>query len=106
MMGASSRIAASIKDIENRTRSTKYRGPLIHESQSHAYLDASHLREIEEYDCQIPEIAMRSGGIIDIVDLVACVEFHDSPWFEGACGFVLRNARQLPFAAVGGLLDL
>ena len=100
-------IVAGIKDIENRTWQTKYRGKLlIHASQK---ADKEGFKMMKELG--IPEIIVSSmldysGGIIGEVNLVDCVEESDSEWFEGPYGFVLENAKILTFKACKGQLGI
>ena len=65
------------KDIENRSWRTPYRGPLL----------------------------IHAGKRID-QDACDCVTTSDSRWFEGPYGWVLANARPLPFEACNGKLGL
>jgi hypothetical protein len=96
-------IVAGLKDVENRSRRLRHRGPLL----IHASIAITPLREIEErFGVMIPESALQFGGVIGVVDLIDCVEAHPSPWFEGPFGLVLRNARSLPFAPMPGKLGL
>ncbi len=44
------------------------------------------------------------GGIVGMVEVVDCVREHQSPWFEGPWGFVLRNPQPLPFIPCHGHL--
>lgn len=44
------------------------------------------------------------GGIVGEVEIVDCVDESESPWFFGKFGFVLRNAKPLPFRAHKGRL--
>jgi hypothetical protein len=44
------------------------------------------------------------GGIVGEVEIADCVTEHSSPWFTGPYGFVLRNARILPFKPLPGAL--
>jgi hypothetical protein len=44
------------------------------------------------------------GGIVGIAEIAECVKEHPSPWFFGRYGFVLRNARPLPFRPCVGQL--
>ncbi|TAG33252.1 MAG: hypothetical protein EAZ36_01015, partial [Verrucomicrobia bacterium] len=46
------------------------------------------------------------GGIVGVADIVDCVEAHPSPWFFGPFGFVLANARPLPFVPMHGKLNV
>jgi ASCH domain. len=97
-------VVNGIKDIENRSRRTHYRGPiLIHASTNKSALNAdnmelcqarSGLRLPEEYDV---------GGVIGVVEIVDCVRRHSSPWKHGpSWGWVLANARPLKFRECKG----
>jgi len=94
------------KDIENRSWRTHYRGPLlIHSASKFANVPLS---EIEDtYQVRLPAIdKMKCGGIVGVCELVDCVTEHRSKWFDGPYGFVLRNARELPFRKISGGLGL
>jgi hypothetical protein len=45
-----------------------------------------------------------AGGIVGVADIVDCVTASKSPWFVGNFGFVIANARPLPFYACRGAL--
>jgi hypothetical protein len=96
-------IVAGHKDVENRTWSTRYRGPLlIHAPQSFASITADEIERrfgIRLHFDQLPR-----GGIVGAVELVDVVTQSTSPWFEGPLGFVLRDARALPFRTLPGRL--
>ncbi len=111
-------LALGIKDVENRVWPTAFRGELlIHASKSidpHAEV-ALCLNEhpvTGAPDCLPKDIynAFRNGsrggtaygGIIAIVEIVDCVTASSSPWFTGPYGFVVRNARVLPFTPLRG----
>jgi hypothetical protein len=102
------------KDIENRSWRTQFRGLFyIHAAagmtrdEYEAYLDFTR----DRYRFAFPQ-ALRAprpeqlarGGIIGSAELVDCVADHPSPWFVGPFGFVLRNARPLPFRPLKGAL--
>lgn len=102
------------KDIENRSWATKFRGPvLIHASKK---LDDDELRSYRRLQhCRDIEIEWKGestrkwrelpcGGVIGIAEIVDCVSDHGSKWFVGDYGFVLANARPLPFFACRGAL--
>jgi hypothetical protein len=94
------------KNIENRTWRTHYRGPLlIHAAAKFADIP---LPEIEQtYKVKLPPIDdMRCGGIVGICELVDCASAHPSKWFHGPYGFILRNAKALPFRKTAGSLGL
>jgi ASCH domain len=108
-------IAAGIKDIENRSWRTRYRGGvLIHASTGRSGRSLSDIAH--DYDVAIgDELARLStlvGGIIGSVEIVDCVTTSESPWFDGALdirgrpnfGFALRDARVVPFHPMRGRL--
>ena len=101
-------IVAAAKDIENRTWSTRYRGPLLIHAASAAARPAAwqEARALcARLGIPLPTDLPR-GGVIGVADLVDCVIDHESPWFEGPFGFVLARARALPFAPCAGALSL
>ena len=42
------------------------------------------------------------GGIVGQVGIADCVSHSDSPWYMGAVGFVLANAKPHPFRPLKG----
>ena len=98
-------IARGMKAIENRTWTTRYRGPvLIHASQK---LARTSIEEIEfKFGVWIPRDALRCGGVIGSAELVDVVTTHSSRWFEGPFGFVFQSAQMVPFVACNGSLGL
>ena len=89
------RILYDGKNVENRDWPTRFRGPvLIHASKG---FDAEDRDEIRERNMQL-------GGICGIMEIVDCVQRMDSVWFGGPYGFVIRNARPLPFVPFKGML--
>jgi hypothetical protein len=112
IVGDDHRMAAyangSIKDIENRDWRTDFRGRfLVHASKGMTR---------EEYESGVDMLwldpgveppsfeAMQRGGFVGSVDLVDCVDDSESEWFFGNWGFVLRDARPMPFIAYKGRL--
>lgn len=97
------------KDVENRTWSTKYRGPLlIHASATMTSSDRDacflFLQSLP-FQVVVPEPwTVEMGGIIGQVDIVDCVRESQSPWFCGPYGFVFANPRPLPFRPIRGAL--
>lgn len=109
-------IAAGVKDIENRSRPTGYRGPLaIHASltvdwkadiPTEAGRKALHglggLARI--WDARTEDTgpaALATGAIIAVADLVGCHDSHPdgvcSPWaIPGMAHWQLANVRPLP----------
>lgn len=89
-------IVAGLKPIENRTWAVEHRGPLlIHAAKKPAQRS---IGEIEaQYRVTIDQDELQFGGIIGVVDLVSIVRHSNSIWFDGPFGWVLANARRLPF---------
>lgn len=91
------------KDIENRTRCHRHRGlTLVHASAGmteEEYRDAQmFVHERVPLVGHLPGFAaLERGGIIGAVDIVDCVDQHDSPWWMGPRGYVLQNPRPVPF---------
>ena len=97
------------KDIENRDWATNFRGKvLIHASKGMTrdeYAIAFVLAE--EQGVKLPAFGdLERGGIVGEVEIVDCVKSHPSPWFFGHYGFVLSDAKPLPFRPCKGMLGL
>jgi hypothetical protein len=98
------------KDIENRDWPTKVRGRfLIHASKGMTrdeYENATDpLWAKGGRTIYLPPFEdLQRGGIVGEAELVDCVTASESPWFNGAFGFVLRNAQPLPFRPYRGQL--
>lgn len=99
--------SGEIKDLENRTWHTNFRGRfLVHASKGltrqeywTAHDFAVHLGVIAP-----PMEELQRGGIIGSVELVDSVDDSDSDWYMGEKGFVLRDPRPLPFIPLKGQL--
>ena len=104
------------KDVENRTWPTHFRGRvLIHAGATMTrgdyeacaifvagiYGDLTKEFLIPDYE----ELKRECGGIVGGMEIVDCVRWSPSPWFVGDYGFVLRNARALPFVPCKGALN-
>jgi ASCH domain len=98
-------IVRGVKNIENRSWATSYRGPvLVHASQR---LSVHSLADIaRQFGIDLPQFELPLGGIVGITNIVDCVVAHPSPWFEGKFGFVLDRSRELPFKPWRGSLGL
>lgn len=95
------------KDIENRDWSTRLRGPvLIHASKGMTrdeYEDGQFLAQ--GLNIIIPDFEiLERGGIIGQASIVGCITDSASPWFFGKYGFVLADAKPLPFRPLRGAL--
>lgn len=95
------------KDVENRDWPTSYLGAVL--------IHASKTRDLEGYGqalqiCELLGITLPplddlpKGGIVGEATLHDCVTECDSPWFVGEHGFLLRDARPLPFVPFRGRL--
>ena len=94
------------KDVENRSRATRHRGPLlIHAGQA---LEHDAYGVVARLATRLPPAPdqLERGAIIGVVDVVGCVEDSDSPWAdEGLWHWLLANPRAIdpPVPAVGKL---
>ena len=98
------------KTIENRTWTTRYRGPLlIHASNTfdHDAIDfwVGRCSELEHV-IPLEERGYPKGALVGIADLVEVVYQSVDPWFVGPYGFVLANARPLEPIPYRGQLKL
>jgi hypothetical protein len=103
------------KDIENRDWRTHFRGlVLIHAGkawgQDERWVHEDLLDGVNpasgaflQPNFQPPQ-SYDLGGIVGVAEVVDCVTKSNSPWFVGDFGFVLRNARPLPFMPCRGQL--
>lgn len=99
-------VVNGIKDIENRSRRTHYRGQvLIHASLSEELLFADSLLKLNtRAGIDLPS-AFKTGGIVGVAEIIACERRHASDWKDpSSWGWVLANARPLPFKACKGAL--
>jgi ASCH domain len=96
------------KDVENRSRRTHYRGPVL----IHAGLkdDSDGWEYLTDPRSAIDVSAMPEpvyGGVIGVVDIIDCVKDSPSPWARpGRWHYVLANPRPLPFTPARGKLGL
>ena len=98
-------IVNGLKSIENRTWSTKVRGPiLIHAGKSFDKEGYAWVRDnFPEIDLPLPAEFER-GGIVGEANLREVVKESSSPWFFGPVGFRLADAKPLPFVPMLGRL--
>jgi hypothetical protein len=98
-------IVSGVKDVENRTWSTRYRGPvLIHASRTIDKISDDEFQA--RFGMSLPA-ALPRGGIVGIAEIADCVSEHSSRWYaSGHFAFVLKNARAVPFTRWSGALSL
>ena len=91
------------KPVENRTWPTSHRGDLlIHAGK---VFDAEGLQSVLHVFPHMRAMLPAHydlGGIVGQAQLVACVQTHHSRWFVGPHGFVMHDARPLPFVPLRG----
>ena len=102
-------VVNGLKDVENRSWVTSFRGRVyIHASAKctrREYKEAVDFVSSIDKSIKIPPLGdLCRGGVIGEVEIVGCVNESDSPWFVGAYGFELRNARVLRFHPCKGRL--
>lgn len=97
------------KPVENRTWSTRHRGPtLIHAGQT---FDAEGYRWIQNTfpDIQMPAPdQFERGGIVgraNLVELISPGDDYSSRWYMGDYGFLFEDAEPLPFIPAKGKLS-
>lgn len=101
-------IANGHKDVENRSWKTKYTGlVLIHAGKA---FDLPGYRYVRMYhrDIKMPQPdEFERGGIVGMMDVVDCVDYSASPWYNRGCyGWIVRTAMPLPFRPLKGKLGL
>ena len=97
-------ITSGGKDVENRKWRTRFRGLfLIHAPLK---VDAEAIAALRGLRRRVPTGGEAlTGGIVGVAEVVDCVAESESQWFAGPVGFVLRNARPLPFVPMAGRLS-
>jgi hypothetical protein len=98
------------KDIENRSWRTDYRGKLlIHASKKADYnliQILSHYRATPTND-ELRQMLERRGCIVGSVELVDCVQNHNSSWAEpGLWHWVLKDPKPCNPIPIKGALGL
>jgi len=99
-------VVNGIKDVENRSRRTHYRGQvLIHASLTEALLSDNALQELRiRAGTAFPD-SFKQGGVVGVAEIVGCERRHGSAWKDSASyGWILANARPLPFRPCKGAL--
>jgi len=99
-------VVNGIKDVENRSRRTNYRGlVLIHASLSGSLLFADSLSELSDRAGVAFPDSFRTGGVVGVAEIVGCERRHGSEWKDpSSWGWLLANARPLPFRPCKGAL--
>ncbi len=105
------------KDIENRDWPTRFRGPVAIHAGKKVDDDAETNISLgfhpvtgdfisgKDAMMSYPYPIQERGGIVGVAEIVDCVEAIDSEWFVGRYGFIIRNARPIPFIPCKGALS-
>lgn len=99
------RLGHMIKDVENRSWPTGFRGRLLIHAGKKWGPDERADRQyvMGRYGIAVPE-TMDLGGIIGSVEMIGCVTSSPSPWFVGDYGFVMKNQEPMEFIPCRGAL--
>jgi hypothetical protein len=103
-------IVAGLKTVENRTRRTRHRGPLVvHASRSRRHLG-------QDFGDLLPGLPPWEGldygalvGVVEVVDCVPVAEVEGDPFAVGPWCWLLARARRVrpvPFRGQVGLFDV
>jgi hypothetical protein len=97
------------KNIENRSWSTKFRGPVLIHAGRAEDVEASHDLQSGRHPVTgevqpVMDREWKRGGIVGYAEIDDCVSDSDSEWFVGKFGFVMINARPLAFQPMRGQL--
>ncbi|HTG26068.1 MAG TPA: ASCH domain-containing protein [Reyranella sp.] len=100
-------IAEGLKDIENRNWSTTYRGPIaIHAGKKLDVLADMYLRDRGWGERLPPAELLPKGGVVGFAEIIGCVRFSKSRWFQGPYGFELALQSRCDLIPCRGQLGL
>lgn len=101
-------VVAGIKDVENRSWPTNYRGPLL----IHAANDRKSCRPdklygtAQRFHVTLPD-RFEFGGIIGVASVADCIKGHPSQWASSRhFNWLMTDARPLRFRPCKGTLGL
>ena len=94
------------KDIENRRWKSNFTGRLyLHASKTFDHAGYDHLVNVLKLKLPKPH-EFRLGGIVGAIDIDGYVVEHESMWFQGPFGYVLKNPKELQFKYLKGRLGI
>lgn len=103
-------IVSGHKPLENREWQCPYRGPLyIHAGKTMSLADYQNCESFMDSftKLELPAFGdLERGGIVGLARMNGCVDYSESPWFTGKFGFVMEDAKPLPFFKCNGMLGL
>lgn len=93
------------KMIENRDWPTRFRGKILIHTGKTINKDGYEWVAGNFPDIPLSPLAsLECGGIVGEAEVVDCISDSPSPWFFGKYGFILMNAKQVPFRPYKGRL--
>lgn len=100
-------IVQGIKDVENRTWRTSYRGPIyIHAGQTIDHTATTVMYNQGITGVKLPQYidtTLERGGIVGVATLVDIAETSESQWWDKkSLAWNLADARPLPFVQCRG----
>lgn len=99
-------IVVGLKDIENRSRPIYKTGTLLIHAAIRFDLEGLNWVRLHFPRIVLPE-EFTTGAIVGQAEIVDYVDRHDSRWFTGPCGILLRNAieykKSIPYKGQQGL---
>ena len=111
-------LVGGVKDVENRSRRTNYRGTVLIHAGARMHDVVSFLRKRQEFTVEEMAVMTQAneveendlfGCIVGSVEIVDCIQDSTSPWAErGQWHWVCRNAKVFdhPVRDVKGRLGL
>ena len=111
-------LVGGVKDVENRSRRTNYRGTVLIHAGARMHDVVSFLRKRQEFTVEEMFVMTQTneveehelfGCIVGSVEIVDCIQDSTSPWAErGQWHWVCRNAKVFdhPIRDVKGRLGL
>lgn len=111
-------LVGGVKDVENRSRRTNYRGTVLIHAGARMHDVVSFLRKRQEFTVEEMAVMTQAneveehilfGCIVGSVEIVGCVQDSTSPWAErGQWHWVCHNAKVFdrPIRNVKGRLGL
>lgn len=96
-------IVNGYKPVENRDWPTRVRGRVLIHAGKKIDADGYHFVRRQFPHIELPT-SFDVGGIVGEARITDCVRDMDSAWFFGEYGFVLTDAKPLPFVPLRGQL--
>ena len=100
-----------VKDVENRSRRSNYRGELfIHATKTHYQEDYEWCFQLAyKLGFAMSEIPndYKLGGIVGSVQMIDCLPVHKSPFYiDGNFAYVMENPLPIKFTPIRGFVGI